>query len=101
MDFINNNKVNIAVQILPVSETKDSYELVDEAIKVIQSSGVKHIVTPFETVMEGSYDQLMAIVKDIQNACYSSGTQKAMCYVKIQSVLGEDVTIDDKIGKYK
>ncbi|WP_075601766.1 thiamine-binding protein [Saccharicrinis aurantiacus] len=100
-DYINENTVNIAVQVLPVSKTKDSYDLVDKAIEIIQNSGVKYIVTPFETVMEGKYPELMNIVKDVQNACYLAGSEKVMCYVKIQSVLNNDVTIDDKVGKYK
>ncbi len=100
-DILNNNTVNIAVQVLPVAKDKDSYALVDEAIKIIENSGVKYVVTPFETVMEGKYDQLMEIVKQVQNACYLSGTEKLMCYTKIQSVKNVDVTIDDKIGKYR
>ena len=100
MDFLNNNSVNVAVQVLPISTTKDAYAIVDSAISVIEKSGVKYVVTPFETVMEGKYDTLMNVVKDVQNICYSAGAEKVMCYIKIQSVSGLDVTIDDKIGKY-
>ncbi|WP_066628814.1 thiamine-binding protein [Labilibacter marinus] len=100
MEYINNNTVNIAVQVLPVAKDKDSYDLVDDAIAIIEESGVKYLVTPFETVMEGKYDELMQVVKEVQNACYASGSEKVMCYVKIQSVLNKDVTIDDKVGKY-
>ncbi len=100
MDYLNQNKVNIAVQVLPISKDKETYDLVDSAIELIEKSGIKYVVTPFETVMEGGYDDLMKVVKDVQNVCYSAGAEKVMCYVKIQSVVGEDVTIDDKIGKY-
>ncbi|MGQ1784198.1 MULTISPECIES: thiamine-binding protein [unclassified Saccharicrinis] len=100
MDYLNQNKVNVAVQVLPVSKNKESYDIVDSAIEVIQKSGAKYVVTPFETVMEGQYDDLMKVVKDVQNICYSAGAEKVMCYVKIQSVAQTDVTIDDKIGKY-
>jgi len=100
MDYLNKNKVNIAVQVLPSAKDKDSYDIVDSAIEIIQKSGVEYVVTPFETVMEGSYDKLMEVVKDVQNICYAAGAEKVMCYVKIQSVITKDVTIDDKIGKY-
>ena len=35
------NIVNIAVQVIPFSREKELYDLVDMAIGVIQSSGVK------------------------------------------------------------
>lgn len=100
MDYLNQNTVNVAVQVLPYSAEKEAYDIVDSAIAVIEKSGVKYVVTPFETVMEGYYDALMKVVKEVQNVCYSDGAQKVMCYVKIQSVANHNVTIDDKIGKY-
>lgn len=100
MDYLNQSTVNVAVQVLPISSEKDSYDIVDSAIAVIEKSGAKYVVTPFETVMEGHYDDLMKVVKEVQNVCYSAGAEKVMCYIKIQSVAGQNVTIDDKIGKY-
>ena len=58
-----NNTVNIALQILPTSKTVHPYSIVDAAIAVIAASGLKYRVTPFETVMEGSYDRIMEVVK--------------------------------------
>ena len=99
MDF-GKKQVNVAVQVLPSSTTKDVYAIVDEAIKIIDQSGVKYVVTPFETVMEGEYDTLMGIVKRIQETCYLHNTDNMMCYVKIQSSANRKVTIEDKIAKY-
>lgn len=93
-------KVNVAVQVLPTSKSIDSYDIVDEAIAIIHNSGVLYRVTPFETVMEGEYDRLMEIVKQVQLACYNAGADNVMCYVKIQSSNSADVTILDKMGKY-
>lgn len=94
-----NKIVNIALQILPSSPTIHPYKLVDKAIEVIANSGIKYRVTPFETVMEGTYDEIMNIVKLAQEACYESGAENLMTYIKIQSST-EDVTIDDKMEKY-
>jgi len=93
-------KVNVAVQVLPTSKSTDAYAVVDEAIAIIHNSGVTYRVTPFETVMEGDYDRLMEIVKQVQVACYRAGADNIMCYVKIQSNKNTDVTILDKMGKY-
>jgi len=91
--------VNIALQILPTSKTIHPYELVDKAIAVIAASGLKYRVTPFETVMEGTYDRIMDVVKQAQDACYAAGAESLMTYIKIQSALN-DISIEDKTGKY-
>lgn len=96
-----NNTVNIALQILPTSKTVHPYSIVDAAIAVIAASGLKYRVTPFETVMEGSYDRIMEVVKLAQQACYDAGAENLMTYLKIQSNGNGDVSIEDKIGKYE
>jgi len=92
--------VNIALQVLPSSKTIHPYALVDKAIEVIANSGLKYKVTPFETVMEGTYDDIMKVVKLAQDACYEAGADSMMTYIKIQSSKG-DVTIEDKMAKYE
>lgn len=95
-----NKTVNIALQILPSATEIHPYALVDKAIEVIANSGITYTVTPFETVMEGGYDEIMAVVKQAQEACYEAGAKSLMTYIKIQSSL-TDVSIDDKMEKYK
>ena len=92
--------VNVALQILPSSKSIHPYLLVDKAIEVIAASGLRYKVTPFETVMEGSYDEIMNVVKLAQEACYKAGAESLMTYVKIQSSQN-DVSIDDKMEKYE
>ena len=94
-------QVNIALQILPQSNSKDVYDIVDEAIALIRDSGIKYQVTPFETVMEGDYDRIMKLVKEIQIKCYEFGAESIIANLKIQSRKNTDVTIDDKMHKYK
>jgi len=73
---------------------------VDKAIEVIAASGLKYRVTPFETVMEGTYDEVMEVVKKAQQACYDAGAESMMTYIKIQSSKDTDVSIEDKMEKY-
>lgn len=97
---IKEKQVNIAVQVLPFSKEYDVYPIVDEAIRIIKESGVKHRVTPFETVMEGQYGALMDVVAQVQEVCYEAGADSVLCFVKIQSHCSKAVTIEDKTGKY-
>jgi len=93
--------INLALQVLPQAENTDSYELVDHAIAEIQASGLKYKVCPFETVIEGKYDEVMALVKRVHEVLEKKGTQKLMTYIKIQTVFQKDVTIEDKMHKYE
>ncbi|GET29550.1 MTH1187 family thiamine-binding protein [Prolixibacter sp. SD074] len=95
-----NKQINLALQVLPRAKEKDTYDLVDEAIRIIQESGVKYRVCPFETVMEGEFDELMGVVKKVHEACYAAGAENMLAYVKIQSNGKTPVTIEDKMAKY-
>jgi uncharacterized protein (TIGR00106 family) len=94
-------KINLALQVLPQAKDKNSYDLVDCAIEEIQNSGLPYKVCPFETVIEGEYDKVMALVKRIHEKLYENGTEKMMTYIKIQTVFQHDVTIADKMAKYE
>lgn len=92
--------INLALQIVPQVASDKVYAVVDEAIAVIQQSGVKYRVCPFETVMEGGYDQLMDVVKRAQEVCFKAGAGQLLVYVKIQNNQHANVSIEDKTGKY-
>jgi uncharacterized protein YqgV (UPF0045/DUF77 family) len=94
-----NFKVNVAVQLLPLG-TNEAYAKVDEAIALIEKSGISYKVCPFETVLEGYYDEIMTLVKEIQLKCLENGVSDTICNLKIQMRAGQDVTIDDKMAKY-
>lgn len=92
--------INLGIQIVPKSKTLDSYALVDKAIEVIQASGIMHVVTPFETVMEGPQDLLMDIAKRAQEAVLAAGADEVLVYYRMQIRNNADVSIEDKIGKF-
>ncbi|RZS96199.1 thiamine-binding protein [Cecembia calidifontis] len=95
------NLINLGIQIVPKSKTLDSYALVDKAIEVIRNSGIKHVVTPFETVMEGTQEELMAIAQQAQQAVMDAGADEVLVYYRIQVRKNEDVTIGEKTDKFK
>lgn len=96
-----NKTVNVAIQVLPLSAGKNKLNIIDQAINMIQNSGLKHKVCPFETVIEGTYDQVMDLVKNIQHHCLSSGTNELITNLKIQINGDKDVKIEDKMVKYE
>lgn len=92
--------VNMAIQVLPKIKSGDVYAVVDKAIEAIQRSGVKYRVCPFETVMEGTYEKLIAVIDDAQQACFDAGAEEVLVNIKIQRRNTGDVTIEEKTGKY-
>ena len=94
------NQVNVALQVLPSSKSKHPYDIVDKAIEIIKESGIRYRVCPFETVMEGNYDDIMAVIKKVQLACLEYGAESMISFIKIQINKEKDVTIEDKTAKY-
>jgi uncharacterized protein (TIGR00106 family) len=92
--------VNLSLQVIPKVEDERTYEVVDEAIKVIRESGVKYLVGPMETTMEGELDTLWEVVKKAQDACIRAGASRVMSVIKID-YKPEGVTMEEKIHKYR
>lgn len=93
--------VNLSLQIVPAVPEEDIYPVVDKVIALIKESGVKHIVGPMETTMEGDMDTLLDIVKKSHEICARAGASRVLSFVKIDHRPGGDITMDEKVGKYQ
>ena len=92
--------VNVSMQIIPVVLDKHPYLWVDEAIAVIEESGVKYKVQAFDTVLEGTYDEVMKVIKDVNERLYSLGCAEWISHLQIQVRSGGDITGDEKTEKF-
>lgn len=102
MTISTQGQVNLAIQILPLAvQTEEAYRLIDQAIEYIRSSGLRYVVSPFETVIEGTYEQVMGIVDDLQSVLAKEGAGSVIINLKIHRQFGHSVSIEDKIGKYQ
>jgi uncharacterized protein (TIGR00106 family) len=93
--------INASIQLLPLAQDKHPYEWVDDAIAIIQQSGIKHEVGPFTTVLEGTYEEVMLVVNQVNEFLYSKGCAEWITNVQIQIRAHGDMTGDEKIEKYK
>jgi len=91
---------NLSLQVLPVVPEDRIYDVVDKVIDYIKDSGVKYIVGPMETTMEGELDILLDIVKEANHICIREGAARVVSVVKID-YKPEGVTMDEKVGKYR
>jgi uncharacterized protein (TIGR00106 family) len=93
--------VNASIQILPVVQDRHPYEWVDEAIDRIRQSGIKCEVGPFATVLEGSYDEVMAVLHEVNEHLYNRGCAEWISNIQIQIRREGDITGDEKTAKHR
>ena len=99
---MSNPQASIAIQVLPQSAAGDEVlRIVDKVIAYIKSAGLKTVVGPFETVIEGEFDKLMEIAKECQLICIREGAASLLTYMKVAyNPNGGVWTIDEKIAKH-
>ena len=91
--------VNASIQIIPVVQDKHPYEWVDEAIAIIQQSGIKYEVGPFATILEGTYTEVMAVIQAVNEYLYSRQCSEWITNLQIQIRSLSDITGDEKTAK--
>jgi uncharacterized protein (TIGR00106 family) len=92
--------INASIQIIPIVEDKHPYEWVDEAIAIIQQSGIKYEVGPFATVIEGTYAQVMKVIDDVNEYLYQRGCEEWISNLQIQIRSKKDITAEEKTSKF-
>ena len=79
-----NMNASVAIQTLPeAANDEELIRIVDEVIDYIRSTGLNYYVGPFETAIEGDYDELMDIVKECQHIAIRAGAPSVAEYIKV------------------
>ncbi|MCD6545981.1 MAG: thiamine-binding protein [Thermotogae bacterium] len=91
--------VTMSIQLIPiVSVEKKLHEIVDEAIKVINTSGLKFKVNAHSTIVEGDFEELLELAKKVKEKI---GDICERFVLNIQfDISKRGVTIDEKTEKY-
>lgn len=92
--------INASIQLLPVVHDRHPYEWVDEAIAIIRQSGIRHEVGPFATVLEGTYEEVMAVIHQVNEHLVARSCPEWITSVQIQIRSNGDMTGDEKTSKY-
>jgi uncharacterized protein YqgV (UPF0045/DUF77 family) len=74
--------------------------MVDEAIKIIEESGVKYEVHPLETTMEGELSELFAVIEKMNVRMIEIGSPNVISQVKIL-YQPSGITMDTLTEKYR
>ncbi len=92
--------VNASIQLLPIVQDRPPYEWVDEAIATIQQSGIQYEVGPFATVVEGTYEDVIMVIHEINERLVQKGCAEWITSVQIQVRSGGPVTGSEKTAKF-
>ncbi len=91
----------LSIQILPkVNPGEDVIPYVDRAIAIIKESGVAYRVGPMETTMEGDLDELMAIVKRMNDAMFEMGSPSVLSQIKLSVNRAGEASMARLLAKY-
>lgn len=92
--------INLSLQIVPLNTTQ-SYPIIDEAIAAIQKTGIKHVVQPFATNLEGTFENAWKAVLAAKEAALGAGAEELLLNIQIHMKKGTDVTFEEKTAKFK
>lgn len=96
------SNASIAIQILPLdAEEKTTLKVVDQVIAYIQSRTDNYEVSAFETTVEGEYEEVMDILKEVIKLAGETHPD-IFSNVKIRyKGKGQVLTTDEKTKKYR
>lgn len=91
----------VSIQIIPKTKNgEDVIPYVDEAIRIIDESGVKYEVHPLETTMEGDLEVLLKVVANMNKRMIEIGSKNVISQVKIL-YQPTGIAMDDLTEKYR
>ena len=88
--------VLLSFSMTPIDKGESVSKYVARSLDIIDKSGVDYQLNPMGTVLEGEWDEVMAVVKD----CYdkmNSDCNRISCSIKIDARSGKDGRMTSKI----
>ena len=82
--------------IFPIGEGVSLSKYVARSLKLIDESGLSYRINPMGTVVEGSWDEVMDLIKKCHHAILED-TQRVSCTIKIDDRKGTSGALDRKI----
>lgn len=93
--------INAAIQVVPLTPITQAFAVVDEAIAIIQRSGISYTVGPLDTVLEGEYEAVNEVIKQLHDFCNSQPEIQFLIYTKMHLCGGKNILAEDKTAKFR
>ena len=95
----NTTLINCGIQLIPICEKESSYKIIDQAIELIKRKPHKSIVTPFETAVEASFEEVQQLINEINEFCNTKEIEFVM-NLRLHCSAKEDILMNEKTEKF-
>jgi uncharacterized protein YqgV (UPF0045/DUF77 family) len=93
--------INASIQLIPIDAAEKAMPLIDNAISLIQQSGLLYEVGPFGTSVEGSYENILQLITSINSMMNKTGKMEWVLNVQFHIMPEAPVTMKQKISKHR
>lgn len=88
------------VPLVPVESEEEMYDCVDQVIEHIKESGLNYEVGANSTTIEGEYEEVFAVAKEIHRLPFQEGFERVVTTIRIDEKKS-DLSIEEKTGKHR
>jgi len=89
------------ITVVPVGTGTSLSRYVAECIREIEKSGLKYKVTPTATVVEGSVDEVLSLIKKVHEVPFKLGAKRTFTVIKIDDRRDKPLSMNGKIESIK
>jgi len=92
-------KMIVEIETLPFPEgnSRNKYHNVEEAISIVEKSGLKYEVSPLCTTLEGSPDEVWSVLRRMHEATLQAGAEKVHTNIKLCQAAQDSKYNEDNI----
>ena len=88
--------VMVEFSVVPVGKGASLSREGSSVLKIVAESGVNYKANPMGTVLEGSWEEVMGVVKKCHDEVMK-GAERAVTSIKIDDRIGKDARIEKKL----
>jgi len=89
--------VMVEFSVVPIGQGVSLGPVIARVLKIVSESGVSYRANPMGTVLEGSWNDVMGIVKKCHDEVMKDA-ERAVTTIKIDDRKGADARIDNKLA---
>lgn len=80
------------------TETPSVGKYLEPVVGEIKKSGLKYMICPMGTVVEGEIDEILELVKRCHKVIFESGVKRVVISIRIDDRIDKPLTIESKLG---
>ena len=89
--------IHVSVQFVPVGNKEEAYEKIDRAIAVFEKSGLLQYLSPLESILEGTYHEIMMAIGEAKDACLVNEQDELVINLRMHMAKDRHVSWQEKV----